>query len=823
MFARLFSTRRSAKGRKPQYPLGLSPCGRRLLCEALEARTLLSVGLAQAAVAQAAGAASQQTLADLPVAAQQAVSSAIGQDQPAYHATSAAAGVTLANPANGFTAQLQSGDLQISAGSDTWNMSLVGLSYGGATQPVGTAKTTANGNRVDCNYGMIDEWYVNGPSGLEQGFNVTPPSQHNASGPLTVQLALGGDLKGTVSAAGDGLTLTGPDGSAALGYTGLTACDATGKTLPASLEVQYNNGHQDLLIHVNAFGARGPITIDPFVQKAKLTASDGAAGDFFGEAVSISGNTLVVGADNATVGGNGYQGAAYVFTGSGTGWANMTQTAKLTASDGAANDEFGWSVAISGNTVVVGADYATVGSNLKQGAAYVFTGSGSSWPQTAKLTASDGAAGDAFGRVSINESGNTVVVGSPGATIGGNTQQGAAYVFTGSGFVWTQTAELTASDGAAKAIFGWSTSISGNTVVVGARSATVGVHTQGAAYVFTEPNAGWADMTETAKLTASDGATGDCFGQSVSISGNTLVVGAFLATVNGNAHQGAAYVFVELSGGWAGNLYQTAKLTASDGAASDSGVGLYFGDSVSVSGNTVVVGAEFAKVNGNGNQGAAYVFTEPGTGWANMTQTAKLTASDGAFCDCFGSGVSISGNTVVVGADEKTVGGNQYQGAAYVFAIPAPTVTRLSPTSGPTTGGTSVTITGTNFAGATLVDFGTVAARSFTVNAAGTQIVATSPAESAGTVHVTVTTAGGTSASSSADQFTYKASGKGAVVSAGLLARSTSVTITAAGLSGTAPNPASTASAVATDSSDQQRKKDMAILALDVVFAEYGR
>ena len=376
----------------------------------------------------------------------------------------------------------------------------------------------------------------------------------------------------------------------------------------------------------------------------------------------------------------------------------------------------------------------------------------------------------------------------------------------------TQTAKLTASDGAAGDQSGWSVSISGNTVVVGARYATVGGNVkQGAAYVFTEPGSGWAEnlpppqfptLTQTAKLTASDGAAGDAFGQSVSISGNTVVVGAYLATVNSNAHQGAAYVFTEPASGWA-DMTQTAKLAASDGAANNQ-----FGNSVSISGNTVVAGSEFATVNGNGNQGAAYVFAEPGTGWKNMTQTTKLTASDGAFCDCFGMGVSISGNAVVVGAGEKTVNGNQLQGAAYVFAIPAPAVTRLSPTSGPTTGGTSVTITGTNFTGATLVDFGTVAASRFTVNAAGTQIVATSPAESAGTVYVTVTTAGGTSATSSADQFTYKASGKGAVVSAGPLASSSS---------------ASPAIASATDSSDQQRKKEVAILALDAVFAQYGR
>ena len=278
-----------------------------------------------------------------------------------------------------------------------------------------------------------------------------------------------------------------------------------------------------------------------------------------------------------------------------------------------------------------------------------------------------------------------MVVGAPGTTVNGNANQGAAYVFTEPSNGWattTQTATLTESNGAAFDLFGSSVSISGNTVAVGAVGNASKDVKQGSAYVFVEPSGGWASVSQpinqTAKLTASDGAVGNCFGMSVSISGNTLAVGAPTATVNGIADQGAAYVFTEPSGGWAGNMTQTAKLTASDGAATNQ-----FGISVSISGNTVVAGAEFATVNGNGNQGAAYVFTEPASGWANMTQTAKLTASDGTAYDCFGSGVSISGNTVVVGALEKTVGGNQYQGAAYVFAIPAPTVTRTQPDVGP--------------------------------------------------------------------------------------------------------------------------------------------
>ena len=629
------------------------PFGRRLTIEPLEDRRLLSVAVTTAT--------QPQTLADLPVAAQHAISSAIGQDQSVYYAASGAAGVTLANPANGFTAQVQAGALHIAAGSDTWDMSLAGLGYGGAVQPVGTAQTSVHGNRVDSNYTTIDEWCINGPGGLEQGFTVAPLPQPDATGSLTVELALGGDLTGTVNAAGDGLTLSRPDGSTALGYTGLVAYDATGKALPASLEIQCEGGRQDLLIHVNDAGAQGQITIDPFVQQAKLTASGGAAGDYFGNSVSVSGTTVVVGSPGTTVGSNSGQGAAYVFTESGSNWS---QTATLTASDGAAGDGFGYSVSISGTTVVVGAPYATVGDNGGQGAAYVFTEPGSGgWASTstaAKLTASDGAAYDDFGdSVSISGDGTTVVVGANQSDSGG---RGAAYVFTepGSGG-WASTstaAELTASDGVAYDDFGGSVSINGDgtTVVVGANQSDSGG--SGAAYVFTEPGSGgWAGTNTAAELTASDGAGGDDFGYSVSINGDgtTVVVGADQSGSGGN---GVAYVFTKSGSVWS----QTAELTASDGAAYDG-----FGSSVSISGTTVVVGAPYATVDNSG-QGAAYVFTKPGSGgWANTSTAAKLTASDGVAGDYFGGSVSISGNTVMIGAWDATIGGNSGQGAAYLF------------------------------------------------------------------------------------------------------------------------------------------------------------
>ncbi len=220
----------------------------------------------------------------------------------------------------------------------------------------------------------------------------------------------------------------------------------------------------------NSFTAQALSAALPIAQEAKLSASAGAPNDWSGYAVSISGDTLVVGAPHASVYGIVDGGAAYVFTESGSAWA---QTAELTASYGRTGDEFGFSVAISGNTIVVGAPHAGVRRAIDEGEAYVFTEYGSTWfstTETARLTASDGARGSQFG-ASVSISGNTVVVGAPDATVGGNVEQGAAYVFTEPGSGWafnmTETAELTASDGAADDQFGFSVSTGGNALVVG--------------------------------------------------------------------------------------------------------------------------------------------------------------------------------------------------------------------------------------------------------------------------------------------------------------------------------------------------------------------
>jgi hypothetical protein len=400
-----------------------------------------------------------------------------------------------------------------------------------------------------------------------------------------------------------------------------------------------------------------PIAADTWSQHAKLTASDGAFMDQFGASVSISGDTLVVGARYD----NNNQGSAYVFEKPGGGWTDMTQTAKLTASDGAANDQFGYAVAISGDIVVIGAR----GNDGFIGAAYVYEKPMSGWTdmtETAKLTASDGAASKVLGS-SVAISGDTIVVGADGDTDNG-FNSGAAYVFRRPVAGWsdmTETAKLLASDGAAYDDFGASVAISGDTVTVGANGDDLTHGGQGSAYVFVRTGGGWINMTETAKLHASDGAEEDFFGVSVTIDGDTVVVGApGVDITNGTTiyNVGRAYVFEKPGGGWT-DMTETAKLTASDGEANDD-----FGASVAIRGDTVAIGAW----GNDGYNGAAYIFEKPSGIWTDTTETAKLTASDGMAFDDFGYSVAISQDTVVAGAHLDDDNGNS-SGSAYVFTV----------------------------------------------------------------------------------------------------------------------------------------------------------
>ena len=242
--------------------------------------------------------------------------------------------------------------------------------------------------------------------------------------------------------------------------------------------------------------------------QAKLTASDGVSGDFFGFSTDIVGDTLAVGAYRH----NSWRGAVYLFTRAGTAW---TQRAKVTASDGVANDLFGNGVSLSGDTLAV----EGWGANAETGSAYIFTGSGASWTQQAKLTAPDRVAGDRFG-TGIAVSGDIVVAGVHKDDIGASVDQGSAWVFSRVGSTWiAPELKILAADGVAGDNFGYSVAIDGDTAVIGAQTDD----TWGSVYVLVRSGAAW---TQQAKLTASDRAANDAFGYSVAIEGDTIVVSA---------------------------------------------------------------------------------------------------------------------------------------------------------------------------------------------------------------------------------------------------------------------------------------------------------
>ena len=370
----------------------------------------------------------------------------------------------------------------------------------------------------------------------------------------------------------------------------------------------------------------------------KLLAADGEVGDLIGYSISLSGDSLVVGASGDDDNGSA-SGSAYIFTRNNGLWR---QQAKLTALDGAANDHFGFSVSLLGDGLAVGA-YGDDDDGNSSGSAYLFTRSNGVWSQQAKLTAADGAADNYFG-YSVSLSDDGLAVGASGD----EDESGSTYLFTRSNGVWSQQTKLTATDGGASGRFGTSVSLWGESLAVGAYYEDNGAGS-GSTYVFTRSNEVWSLQ---AKLTAIDSAASDYFGRSVSLSGDSLAIGAYGDDDNGSA-SGSAYLFIRSNGVWS----QQGKVTAADGAEGDQ-----FGYSVSLSGDNLGVGAYGDDDNGE-SSGSAYLFTRNNGVWS---QQSKLTADDCAAIDQFGISISLSGDSLAVAANGDDDNGNA-SGSAYVF------------------------------------------------------------------------------------------------------------------------------------------------------------
>ena len=589
--------------------------------------------LALSLSAEAATRPGRQDVSTLPPVAQATISAAVGKNNSSYYAKPSKQGFQLHSASQKLWLDFTRREATLRADGFAWNMALAAYGRGLDLAPAPQVEPRASRNRVEYRHGAVNEWYKNGPLGMEQGFTVQSRLGASDSQPFTIALSLPDNVQASVDRSRTTLTLTGADDRARIRYAGLTATDANGKELKTWLQTD----RKQLLVKVDDAGALYPIVIDPIIQLAELasTASE------LTYTVGTSGSTVVA-SDGGTV---------YVFVKPSTGWTNMTQTATLTPSDSPI--AFGASVAISGNTIAVGAPTQCQGIfSGDPGAVYVFTKPSGGWinmTETAKLTASDGVIGDCLGQsVAIGTS--TIVAGASGKNIGSNEQQGMLYVFVSKGR-WkstTQTAELTSSNGAAFDFMG-----SNVAITVSSTSATIatGVYNsrspEGSVYVFSKPATGWANANETAQLTVPGSVT---FGTAVGISGTTLVAGDPEATVGSNSVQGAAYVFSEPATGWATTSSYTAELTASDGSGFDQ-----FGTAVAAAGSSVYAGAPY-----NALGGSIYKFTKPKAGWQTTSKfNAKLTPSDLSGDGAFAQGIAASGSYVVGGG-----GGN---GTVYVF------------------------------------------------------------------------------------------------------------------------------------------------------------
>lgn len=609
----------------------------------------------------------------------------------------------------------------------------------------GLQLTSLNGRTVDASVprsegeklvasrgGQVEEWFLNHAHGLEQGWTLAAPLDE--TGLVRLELGVRGGLKASVSPGS--VAFSDADSAPLLTYAGLKSWDATGRPLESRF---VEGGAGAFSIEVDVKGATYPVTIDPTVQNAYLKHSHSDADDFYGRAIAIDGNTAVVGAyleasGVTTINGDAsdntasQRGAAFVYFRSGNTW---TQQAYLKAS--VTTSRFGSSVAISGDTIVVGAANDSTAAGVA-GGAYVFVRNGNTWTEQAFLSADNADTADFFGNAGLAIDGDTIAVGVPdedsnttgvsptGSTNNDAARSGAVYVFTRNTGVWTQQSYLKASNTGAGDAFGESISLSGETLVVGASeedSDGQGVDApqnnengsrSGAAYVFVRNAGVW---TQQAYLKSSNSESEDRFGISVSISGDRIAVGAVreagnASGVNGDQNNnlssssGAVYVFVRDSGTWTQEAY--VKTTPNLG-------GIQFGSSVAISGDLLIAGAPFensslggvdpSPINGNASlSGAAYVFSRTGGTWG---QVNYLKASTPGEEDQFGTVVAISGTTALIGVPNEDsnangIGGDETDnsatnaGAAYLFDLdgsvvpPGPAIlTTQSPRPFPTT------------------------------------------------------------------------------------------------------------------------------------------
>lgn len=506
------------------------------------------------------------------------------------------------------------------------DITLTRWGYGNVLEAVPKPTLVALDNRIEYQRKTLTEWYLNGPLGLEQGFTLTEPPLNKTPGEaLVLELAFSEDKTRQLTSDGQSILWSKSDNSPEMMYGHLYANDATGRELPIHIEAveTENRAAWHMCLTVDDRLAVYPILIDPIIQQAELSAADGASNDQLGASCAISNDVAIVGAPNKNSG----SGAAYIFIRNGNVWSFQqelvagdviagdhsnfgasvsvssniaivgspyntyplngsfavgsvyifvrnnsvwTQQQKLITGNTNSNTHFGWSVAVNGNTLVVGEpDYSN-------GIATVFVQTGTMWNQQAYIGSGGGSVDRFGGAVAISN--NTIVVGAASK----NTNKGEAYVFIPSGTNWLRQQTLDANDGLSNDQFGASVAINNDTIIIGAPGKSSG---SGEAYIFTRSNNIWSPLQNLI------GTTGQSFGTSVSITNNTAIVGA----PGSNPSKGSATVFVRAGTVWVSQPI----LMATDGIVGD-----YFGISVCVSNNTYLIGA----IGQSSSKGGIYFF-----------------------------------------------------------------------------------------------------------------------------------------------------------------------------------------------------------------------
>ncbi len=578
----------------------------------------------------------------LPALARGPVSATLGAVDPAYQvraSTPSAAGFHAESAAQQMHVQFARSGVRIGTGATQLRLRLLAIGARASSRGLAIVQPSAAANRVDYRRNGLDEWYTNGPLGLEQGFTVQRTAALDSSASLTLSLALSGNVHASLANATSQIVLSRANGAPALRYGALSAYDASGRALPSHLALHGGR----VLIVVNTARARFPVTIDPLIEQADRPApSDESVHGQFGYSVALSadGTTALVGAP----GDEDFAGAAWVFTRTGSVWTQ--QGPKLSINEQTDPEEeascekevnecgFGRSVALSadGNTALIGAPRA----NGARGAAWVFTRSGTTWSQFGeKLTGDAELEGNSgFGRsVALSGDGDTALVGAPRE----NRGHGVAWAFgrLGSSFI-AEGSQLTGGEQVGGAYFGRSLSLSfdGASALVGGPGDDGYV---GAAWAFARSGTGYAQ--EGAKLTGGSEEVGTGrYGFSVTLSsdGDTALVGAR----SDDEDAGAAWVLARSGSSW---VAQGPKLTATEelGAAQ-------FGYSVALSGDggTALIGAP----HDSASVGAAWTFARSGAEWAQQQELNANAPEEGKAL--FGAGLALAadGATTLIGA-----------------------------------------------------------------------------------------------------------------------------------------------------------------------------